>query len=77
MARVWLVRLGKFGEQEAHALESSELVTGWSLEDISKATGRDDILAKLAQAQPERKPGTLRNWAAQLNQFVRAMSEGD
>jgi len=77
MGRVWLVRLGKFGEFEAHALAHGELVTGWTLGDISAAAGRDDILAKLTEADPDQKPGTLLNWAVQLNQFVRAMADGD
>jgi restriction system protein len=77
VARSWLVRLGKFGEQETHALEQGELITGWTLDDISGATGREDILAKLEKAEPEEKPGTLKNWAIQLNQFVREMASGD
>ncbi len=77
MARAWLVRLGKFGEKEPHALEKGELVTGWTLEDISASETREDILAKLTVANPEQKPGTLQNWAVQLNQFLRGMSEGD
>jgi restriction system protein len=75
--RSWLVRLGKFGEQENHALETGELVTGWTLADISDAVGRDDILTALNAAEPQEKPGTLQNWAVQLNQFVRVMSDGD
>jgi len=75
--RSWLVRLGKFGEQESHALETGELITGWTLDDISGAVGRDDILAALTKAEPQEKPGTLHNWAVQLNQFLKEMSEGD
>lgn len=77
VARSWLVRLGKFGEQETHALDNGELVTGWALEDISAAAGREEIQAKLEAASPDQKPGTLKNWAVQLNQFVREMAEGD
>lgn len=75
--RSWMVRLGKFGEKEQHALETGQLVTGWSLSDISKAKGRDDILAALEQSNPSEKPGTLKNWAVQLNQFLHGVSEGD
>lgn len=75
--RAWLVRLGKYGEQEAHALEKGELVTGWTLADLSGSKTRDDILAKLSAASPEQKPGTLQNWAVQLNQFLHGMADGD
>lgn len=75
--RSWLLRLGKFGEQESHALESGELVTGWTLADIGKAAGREEILQALQAAEPQEKPGTLNSWAIQLNQFVREMRDGD
>lgn len=77
MARSWLVRLGKFGEQETHALETGELVTGWQLDDISGATDRHQIFAKVQEANPDQKPGTLTNWAIQLNQLARDVKEGD
>jgi hypothetical protein len=32
-----MVRLGKFGEQEQHALETGELVTGWTVADLTAA----------------------------------------
>lgn len=77
MARSWLVRLGKFGEQETHALETGELATGWQLEGIAAAKDRPAILAKVQAAYPEQKPGTLQNWAVQLNQLARDMADGD
>lgn len=75
--QTWLVRLGKFGEQEQHALDTGELVTGWTLTDISSAKSREEIYAALEQAAPQEKPGTLKNWSAQLNQFVNVISDGD
>lgn len=75
--QTWLVRLGKFGEQEQHALDTGELVTGWPLADISSAKTREDIYAALEEAEPQEKPGTLKNWAVQLNQFLHGISEGD
>ena len=75
--QTWLVRLGKFGEQEQHALDTGELVTGWTLADISSAKARKEIYAALEEAEPQEKPGTLKNWAVQLNQFLHGISEGD
>jgi restriction system protein len=75
--RSWLVRLGKFGEQEQHALETGELLTGWTVSDLSGAKSRSDILAALETACPSEKPGTLQNWAVQLNQFLHGVADGD
>jgi restriction system protein len=72
-----MVRLGKFGEAEGRALDTGELATGWEIDDISKVGSRDEILPKLADAYPDEKPGTLRNWAVQLNLFARGVAEGD
>jgi restriction system protein len=75
--RSWLVRLGKYGEMEPKALETGELVTGWRLGSLKGATNKDAILPVVAQAQPDQKPGTLTNWAVQLNQFINVMKTGD
>lgn len=77
MARLWLVRLGKFGEQEAHALATGELVTGWDTDDLSAAKTREVILARLETAYPNEKTGTLQNWAVQLNQLANVMAPDD
>jgi len=75
--RSWLIRLGKFGEKEAHALQSGELVTGWQLGSLKGATTKEAILPVVTAAQPDQKPGTLANWAVQLNQFLNAIKPGD
>lgn len=75
--RTWLVRLGKYGEMEARALEKGELVTGWQLGSLDGAATKDAILPIVAAASPDQKPGTLTNWAVQLNQFLNTISVGD
>lgn len=75
--RAWMVRLGKFGEQEAHALESGELITGWSLEPLGENPSRETIAAAVERASPDEKPGTLQNWAVQINQLANSIVEGD
>ena len=77
MTRVWLVRLGEYGEAEAYALETGELATGWCLPNFTKALDRAAILAELQAAYPDEKPGTLKNWSVQLNQLCNKASEGD
>ncbi len=37
MKRLWLVRLGRHGEQEAHALDKGELVLGFDVGDLGAA----------------------------------------
>lgn len=75
--RSWLVRLGKFGEMEAHALATGELVTGWQTGSLKGATSKEAILPIVTASQPERGPGTLANWAIQLNQLLNVMQSGD
>jgi restriction system protein len=77
MTRSWLVRLGKFGEAEARALEHGQLITGWKLEDIVSATSRDEILHALERTYPSEKAGTLQNWAVQINQLKHGAQPGD
>jgi restriction system protein len=77
MKHLWLVRLGRNGEQEPHALEHSELVLGFKLADLTNAKDRDAILAIAQGTWPDHKPKTLLNYAAQLNQFCNTMQRGD
>jgi restriction system protein len=77
MKRLWLVRLGRNGEQEAHALEHAELVLGFPIENLSEAKDRDAVLAIASRSWPDQKPKTLLNFAAQLNQFCNTMQIGD
>ena len=78
MRRLWLVRLGKNGEQDAIALEKLLLSIGFGMvADLSVAKDRDAILAKIKLAFPDAKPGTQMNFAAQVNQFVNTMAVGD
>lgn len=77
MQRLWMVRLGRFGEMEQRALGSGELVTGWDVDDLSAANSRADILKTLEAAYPEEASGTLQNWSVQLNQLKNGISDGD
>ncbi|MCC0004173.1 MAG: restriction endonuclease [Methylobacteriaceae bacterium] len=77
MKRLWLVRLGKNGEQEPHALAQSELILGFDIGDLSKAEDREAILAIAKKSWPDLKPKTQLNFAAQLNQFCNQMQIGD
>ncbi len=52
-------------------------MTGWTVADLTSARSRGEILALLEPSYPTEKPGTLQNWAVQLNQFIHGVSEGD
>ena len=77
MKRLWLVRLGKHGEQEAHALDTSELVLGFSVGDLTRTNDRDDVLKLVEHAMPDKKHKTQLNFAAQLNQFSNTIQSDD
>jgi restriction system protein len=77
MKRLWLVRLGKNGEQEAHALETGELVLGFRVGDLGAAKDRDAVLKIVERVYPDQKPKTQLNFAAQLNQFSNTIQQGD
>jgi restriction system protein len=77
MKHLWLVRLGRNGEQEPHALEQSELVLRFSVDDLSAAKDRDAVLVITKRCYSDQKPKTQLNYAAQLNQFCNVMQIGD
>jgi restriction system protein len=77
MKRLWLVRLGRHGEQEAHALESGELVLGFGVRDLAAAHDRDAVLKIVERIYPDEKHKTQLNFAAQLNQFCNMIQKGD
>jgi restriction system protein len=75
--RLWVVRLGRHGEQEAHALETGELVLGFRIGDLRGAKDRDAVLKLVEQAWPDAKRGRQANNATQLNQFSNTIQNGD
>lgn len=78
MTRLWLVRLGRNGEAERQAQEKSLLSIDFSVrEDISSLKSRDTILEFLVKDRPNTKLAVLRNYAAQINQFINVAQVGD
>lgn len=76
--RVWLVRQGRRGEFEPFALEQNRLTIDFSLRGgVEGLDDRDIIHKALAKALPNAAEGQLRNFAAQVNQFVNIAKEGD
>lgn len=72
-----MIRLGRYGEQEAMGLETGIMATGWQLNALTEAKPFGEILAILQHARGDEKPGTLRNWAVQLNNLCNYIHVGD
>ena len=78
VSRVWLVRGGARGEDEALALENGLAIVRFSdIPDLTGVSDRDDVLERVRQANPGSKDNRSRNLAGQMNAFVLLMSRGD
>lgn len=76
--RLWLVRLGRDGEYKPDALDRNLLNIGFSMvRDLASAKTRDQVLDAVRETFPDAKPATQGNYAAQINQFVNTIAEGD
>ena len=78
MTKLWIVRAGAQGERENAAIDKSELLPGFlEVGDLSHLNDRDSILGHLHEVWPDEGTNRLRNFAAQLNQFVNKIETGD
>ncbi|MCA8894604.1 MAG: restriction endonuclease [Amphiplicatus sp.] len=78
MTRLWLVRHGSRGEYEAMAMEQNMLTIDFRLRgDVAALSDRERIQSALTEAFPDAKENTLKNFAAQVNQFVNVAQDGD
>lgn len=78
MTRLWIVRAGAHGERELAAIDQTKLLPGFlEVGDLSKLGNRDAILSHLQEVLPNEGKNRLRNFAAQLNQFVNQIEIGD
>lgn len=78
MSRAWLVRAGRYGENELLALDAGIVVVGWSqLRDLAEASSREELAELLRETYPTARPATLRNHLAQLWAFRDTMAVGD
>ena len=78
MTRLWIVRAGAHGERELAAIDQGTLLPGFlEVGDLSRLGTRDAILAHLQEVMPDEGKNRLRNFAAQLNQFVNQIELGD
>lgn len=76
MKRLWLVRLGRHGENEDIALERGLLVMN-NTEDLSQAKDREAVLEIIKTMMPESKPRKQTLLAGSTHNFVNVIASGD
>lgn len=75
---VWLVRSGKYGENETVNLDNGVARIGFDeVPNLASAPDRDAIKALLLETEPDIPNGRAGNWAAQLNAFANRIAVGD
>jgi restriction system protein len=75
---VWLIRAGKYGEDESIALNSRIAIIGWEeVPDISRITTRENLEIVLRKSYPEMSPNAVKNWTSQLWAFKGRVKKGD
>jgi len=75
---VWLVRAGKYGEDEALALEKGITVVGWKeLPELSGVRSREQMKALQAKHNPKSKGKNVISNASQIWRFVNEIQVGD
>ncbi|MYH57971.1 MAG: restriction endonuclease [Boseongicola sp. SB0675_bin_26] len=78
MTKLWIVRAGAHGDRELAAIDQGKLFPGFlEVGDLTSLESRDAILGHLQEVLPDEGRNRLRNFAAQLNQFVNRIENGD
>ena len=78
MTRLWKVSLGSNNEFEVDAFKRNLLTIDFSITtDISNAKDREAMMTVLQHVLPDAGHNTLRNFSAQLNQFINVIQVGD
>jgi len=75
---LWLVRAGKYGEQEQGALENNVVTIGWNeLPDLSDLKNRSELAELYYQAHPTAKKPQVANEVGQIWRFAHEIQKGD
>ncbi|MEW2378835.1 hypothetical protein AB0883_22420 [Micromonospora sp. NPDC047812] len=78
MTKAWIVRAGRDDSYDALALDKNLIAVGWSAAgDLTEATTRTAIHARVRAAYPAVEQRAVDNYAIQLVAFRSMMSEGD
>ena len=75
---VWLVRAGRFGENEAKALDEGIVTIGWnSMPDLAKVASREELTALYESLYPDASKGRVANQVGQIWAFTSRINQGD
>jgi len=77
---LWLVRAGRYGEQEQGALEHSVVTIGWNeFSDLSKVKTRDELSELYGKVYSDRAAKKMRaiNEVGQVWRFIHEIQKGD
>lgn len=75
---LWLVRAGRFGEQEQGALEHDVVTMGWNeLPDLSEFNTKEELEELYVSTYGTTRKRKLANAVGQIWRFVREIQEGD
>jgi restriction system protein len=75
---LWLVRAGRYGEQEQGALENGVVTIGWNeLSDLSKIKTKEELAELYAKVYPGAKKMQAVNEIGQIWRFIREIQKGD
>src|SRR3989338_11449170 len=67
---LWMVRAGKYGEQEAAVLENSVIAIGWEdLGDLSRIKSSEELEEIVKQTWPDNSPKSMANQVGQIWAF--------
>jgi len=76
---LWLLRAGKFGENEQRFLQTSRVYATWEAldRDLGKVKDRQELRAILQEVYPDISKGAAINYSGQLWSFAHEMRPGD
>lgn len=75
---LWMVRAGRYGEEEQQALEKGFVTIGWNeFPDLSKIKSREDLADLYRKTYPGEKKMTVANEVGQIWRFLDSMKVGD
>jgi len=76
--KVWLTRAGKYGSDEATALDRGLAIIGFKeIPDLSASLTSENVLELVRNASPGAPEQRIRNHASQVGAFALSMKEGD
>lgn len=75
---VWLIRAGKYGEDENAALEKGLAIIGWkNMLSVDSVKSYEEMKQRHVEAYPEMSPKAVMNNAAQLWAFLKKINVDD